>query len=108
MSAILSTPTARHLEVSARLLVEAWVTAYAVSISGGALTIIHSIIRDGVQKMVDEGDGTDAVRIFEAQNNLASFLFRLTQDAKAGYYSEIEQQHVEVAQSNFCPVYPFS
>ena len=108
MSSVLASPAAMHIERSARLLVEAWGPAYGIDISVGALTIIHAMIRDGVQKMVDLGEENDHVKIFRAHTNLSGFLFHLTENAKAGYYSEIEQQHVENTQSRFCPVYPFS
>lgn len=108
MSATISSPSAMRLEMSARLIIEAWICAYGVSFSGAALALMHTMINSGVQRMVDEGHDSDHLRIFEAESSLTKFLFQLTQDAKAGYYSEIEQHHVEDTQSSFCPVYPFS
>lgn len=108
MSATLPSPNATRLEMSARLIVEVLISAYGVSFSGGALTLMHTIIRSGVQRMVDEGHDSNHLKIFEAESSLARFLFQLIQDAKTGYYSEIEQHHVEDTQSSFCPVYPFS
>ena len=108
MIAVLSTPGAMRLEMSGRLVVEAWVAAYGVTFSGPALSLIHSMIRSGAQRMVSESHENDHVRIFEAESNLAKFLFQLTQDARIGNYSEVEQQNVEDAQSSFCPVYPFA
>ena len=108
MSVVMPSPSAMRLEMSARLIVEAWIAAYDVSFSGAALTAIHAMIRTGAQRIADQGHENDYMKIFEAESNLARFLFQITQDSKAGNYAEIEQQHVEDTQSSFCPVYPFS
>lgn len=108
MSTTLLTPTALRLQMSGRLIVEAWTAAYDVSFSGDALGVVHAMIREGVQRLVDAGDDRDAAKVFEAQENLGRFLFQLTRNARDAQYAEIELHHVQDAQSSFCPVYPFT
>ena len=108
MSTVLSSPTSLQLEISARIVVQAWSLAHGVTFSHDALSAIHGLITEGAQKIVALGDEANHRKIFEAQKNFTEFLFKITEATKAAGFANIEQSQVEDTQSSFCPVYPFS
>jgi hypothetical protein len=107
MNAAVATHTTLKIETSARLFVEVWCLAYDISFSGSALSAVHTLIRNGVGRMIELGHNTDHNQIFDDQMILANFLFALTKIAKANNRELQEEDIVAAAAEEGICFYPF-